>query len=117
MISIAQRVPDMEVEKSEDFKEIHVDGLFGGLDPNGAKFTVYTQEREPKMKESGKPGEMVLDKIKYELQAELHMSPVQFKSIAKWMEQKLEEYESQFGEIEAKPIQQGKTDVSEKEFG
>lgn len=114
---MTQRVPDMEVKKSDDFKEIHVDGLFGGLDPNGAKLTVYTQEREPKMKESGKPEEMVLDKINYETQAELHMSPVQFKSIAKWMEQKLEEYENKFGGIEAKPAQEGKTDIPEKKFG
>lgn len=112
---MAQRVPDMEVEESEDFREIHVDGVFGSLDPNGAKLTVYTQERKLKMKESGRPGEMDLEKIIFETQAELHMSPVQFKSMLKWMEQKLEQYEDQFGEIEAKP-EQGRTDVPEKEF-
>lgn len=113
---MAQRVPDMEVEKSDEFKEIHVDGIFGSLDPNWAKLTVYTQERQAKMKEGGKPGEMTLNKIIFETQAELHMSPVQFKSLVKWMNNKLEQYENQFGEIEAKP-QQGDMDVPEKEFG
>lgn len=96
----SQRVPNFEIEKSEEYREVHLDGVFGGLNPNGAKLMVYTEEHMPKLKSSGKPGNMELDRVVRELQVELHMSPVQFKSLFKWMKKHLEKYEEKFGDIE-----------------
>lgn len=106
----AQRIPNFEVEKSEDYKEVHLDGVFGGLTPTGAKMVLYTEEHMPKLKSSGKPGDMGLDKVIRELQVELHMSPVQFKSLLKWMEKHLENYEDRFGEIEVEVEPEEKTE-------
>lgn len=96
---MSHRLPEFEVEESEDYREIHVDGVFGGLNPSGAKVVLLTDKQKPKMKRGGKPGQMELDKIVRETQAELHMSPIQFKSVVKWMTQKLKQYEDRFGEI------------------
>lgn len=96
----AQRVPNFKVEKSEEYREVHLDGVFGGLNPKGAKMVIYTEEHMPKSKSGGKPGDMELDQVIRELQVELHMSPVQFKSLFNWMKTHLENYEDRFGEIE-----------------
>lgn len=100
VIRMAKEVPDFEIKKADDYKEAHLDGVFGGLNPNGAKLMVYTEEHMPKINPRGKPGNMTLDKIERELQVELHMSPVQFKSLFNWMKRHLENYEDKFGEIE-----------------
>lgn len=111
---MAKNVPDFEIEKAEDYKEVHLDGVFGGLNPKGAKMMVYTEEHTPKVNPRGKPGDLTLDKIVRELQVELHMSPVQFKSLFKWMERHLEQYEEKFGEIE---IQVESEESPEKMYG
>lgn len=110
----ARDVPKFEVEKSEEYREIHLDGVFGGITPNGAKMVIYTEEHEPQIKPGGKPGDMELGKITREVQAELHLSPVQFKSLFKWMKKHLENYEDRFGEIE---IQVEKEKRPDKMFG
>ena len=97
---MVNNVPDFEVEKSEDFKEVHLDGVFGGLNPKGAKMMIYTEKHMPEVNPRGKPGNMKLSQIERELQVELHMSPVQFKSLFQWMKKHLENYEDKFGEIE-----------------
>lgn len=97
-----QKMPEFEIEKSEKYREIHVDGVIGGLNPNGAKITLYTEVHKPKMKRGGRPGAMGLDKVIRKLQAELHISPLQFKNLFKWMEQHLEQFEDKFGEIKIK---------------
>ncbi|NIQ06895.1 MAG: hypothetical protein GWO20_14555 [Candidatus Korarchaeota archaeon] len=56
-------------------------------------------KHEPEINEGGPPGSLTLDKIVKVKQAELHMSPVQFKSIARWMIQHVKRYEDKFGEI------------------
>lgn len=110
----AKKVPDFEVKRSEEYREIHVDGAFGGLSPNGAKLVVYTEEHVPRIRPGGKTGEMELDRIVRKLQAELHMSPVQFKSLFSWMKQHLERYEDRFGEIE---IEAEKGEQPERMYG
>ncbi len=100
MICLNKKVPDFEVEKSEDYKQTNVDGVFGYMNPKGAKMMIYTEKPIPAINPRGKPGSMTLDKIQRELQVELHMSPVQFKSLFQWMKKHLEKYEDKYGEIE-----------------
>lgn len=95
---MSERGPKFRIEEDEEYREIHVDGIFGGLNPNGGKMVVYTEEHRPKISSSS--GEMELDEVVRELQVELHMSPVQFKSIFEWMKSHLESYEDQFGNVE-----------------
>lgn len=110
----SKKIPDFSIEKSEEYREIHLDGVFGGLNPNGAKMVIYTEEHVPKINPRGKPGNMELDQIVRELQTELHMSPVQFKSLFNWMKKHLEKYEEKFGEIE---IEAKDEERPEKMFG
>jgi hypothetical protein len=49
------------------------------------------------------PGSQKVKRINQEIQAEVHMSPVTFKSIALWMMSHIENYEKTFGEIKMKP--------------
>lgn len=95
-----RRPPEFEVEESEDYQEIHVDSVFGGLSPNGGKMVLFMDKHIPKVQERGPPGNVEIDKIVKVKKAELHMSPVQFKSIAQWMIQHVKEYEQKYGEID-----------------
>lgn len=104
---MSARIPEIKIRKSDNYREIHVDGAFGGVNPNGAKIVVYTEEHWPELKTGGKPGQMELGHVTREMQAELHMSPVQFKSLLNWMKKHLNQYEQKFGEIKLESAEKG----------
>ena len=52
--------------------------------------------------------------INQEVQAEIHMSPTTFKSIALWMMKNVEKYEEVFGEIKAEPKNKSMKSESEE---
>jgi len=80
----AVKTPKMVVTESPDYKVTYASGVFGGLDPNDGRMIFFLDRLRPKMKKGGK-GSMELDRIDRELQVEVHMSPAQFISAAKWM--------------------------------
>lgn len=94
------RVPDFEEKWSKDFRSINVDSIFGGISPKGAKVTIQTDINSPAIKKRGKPGQQELGKVIKKNQIQLEMSPVQFKSVVRWMQKQLKKYEETYGEID-----------------
>ena len=78
------KAPKIDVVESPDYKVVYTSGVFGGLDPNDGRIIFFLDRIKPKMKSDPK-GAMELEKVKRELQVEVHMSPNQFVSVAKWM--------------------------------
>jgi hypothetical protein len=76
--------PKIEVTERPDYKVVYASGVFGGLDPHDSRIIFFLDRLKPKMK-SGDKGAMELEKVERELQVEVHMSPHQFISVAKWM--------------------------------
>ena len=76
--------PRIEMTESPDYKAVYVSGVFGGLDPNDGRVIFFLDRIKPKMV-SNPRGAMELEKVNRELQVEIHMSPPQFMSVAKWM--------------------------------
>jgi hypothetical protein len=76
--------PEIEVSESPDFRPVYASGVFGGLDPNDGRIIFFLDRIKPKMKKNPK-GAMELEKVNRELQVEVHMTPPQFISVAKWM--------------------------------
>lgn len=97
------KTPEFIVTKKEGMPLTYVTGVFGGLAPNDARMIFFTDriETEP----ADVPGTQKIKRINQEIQAEIHMSPATFKSVALWMQGHLERYEKTFGEI---PIEPGK---------
>jgi hypothetical protein len=77
--------PRMEITKHPDFKVVHVNGVFGGLNPNQGNIIFYTDIIEPRCKTGGKFGELEPEKINRELQIDVRMSIHDFIGIAEWM--------------------------------
>ncbi len=74
----------IEISESKDYKAVYASGVFGGLDPHDGRIVFFLDRIMPKIKTASK-GAMELEKINRELQVEVHMSPSQFASVAKWM--------------------------------
>jgi len=95
--------PQFEITKSPDFKSIYTTGVFGGTSPNDCRIIFYQDRLEPAILPGGAPGQMTTKNINRELQAEVHMTPVAFKSLAQWMNQHVKTFEERFGEIMGSP--------------
>ncbi|MBN2330676.1 MAG: hypothetical protein JXC85_02575 [Candidatus Aenigmarchaeota archaeon] len=74
----------LEISQSQDYRAVYASGVFGGLDPHDGRIIFFLDRIMPKIKSEPK-GAMELEKINRELQVEVHMSPSQFASVAKWM--------------------------------
>ncbi len=85
------RVPKIEITESGDFRAVYASGVFGGLDPNDGRMIFFLDRIKPKMK-TGKKNVMQLEKVNRELQVEVHMSPNQFLSVAKWMHEHAQKF-------------------------
>ena len=94
--------------QSGDFRAVYASGVFGGLDPNDGRMIFFLDRIKPKMK-SGKKNVMQLEKVNRELQVEVHMSPNQFLSVAKWMH----EHAQKFG----KKVKSSKKETSTSYIG
>lgn len=97
-----QNQPDIETVESEDFRNIPVDMIFGGVKPHGLRATVITEERHPKfdLDKANNKIDTEFGKMVYKKQIALHLDPIQMKQVYGWLQQKINEYEDQFGEIE-----------------
>lgn len=94
-------MPRFETKRATDYKVIHVSGVVGGINPNEGTIIVFIDKLIPK---TNPDGTMIIDTIERELVVELKMSPLQFKSIAEWMQMHIKEYEKMFGEIKVQGI-------------
>lgn len=89
---MSQSPPEYKITKHPDYRAISATGLFGILIPTEGQVVFYTDRLEPK---SDTVGTLSLGSVNRELQAEVHLSPATFKSIAEWMTQKVKEFEQQ----------------------
>jgi len=78
------KAPTIDITKAPEYRAVYASGVFGGLDPNDSRIIFFLDRLKPKMKKGDK-GIMELEKVERELQVEVHMSPNQFISMAKWM--------------------------------
>lgn len=91
--------PEIVGETSPNFRTIVVDGIFGHVDSIGLIATLYSETS-------------ILDKvleipelaphrakIRRTAEMEIIMSPMQLKSTYLWLEKKMKEYETLFGDI------------------
>jgi hypothetical protein len=74
----------IEISEGQNYRAVYASGVFGGLDPHDGRIVFFLDRIMPKMRSEPK-GAMELEKINRELQVEVHMSPSQFASVAKWM--------------------------------
>ena len=94
-----QEQAQIEVAKSNDYRTIIVNGLFGGHRPGFIEAIVYTEE----MTVDDALETVVADPskvhIRRTLQARLLIDPVEAKRIARWLARHISEYENKFGKI------------------
>jgi hypothetical protein len=100
------RTPNFVVKKPEGLPIIYATGVFGGLAPNDGRMLFIADRLE--LEPSETPGNQKLKEVNQEVQAEIHMSPLTFKSVALWMNKQVEIYENVFGEVKAEPISKDK---------
>lgn len=93
--------PEFIVTKREGMPILYITGVFGGLAPNDGRMLLFVDRLEPEPADV--PGTQKVKRINQEIQAEIHMSPATFKSIALWMMSHIERYEKTFGEIQMEP--------------
>ncbi|MCD6495663.1 MAG: hypothetical protein J7K54_00145 [Candidatus Aenigmarchaeota archaeon] len=89
--SAKPKTPEIVITESPDYKAVYASGVFGGLDPNDSRLIFFLDRIKPKIKK-GKKAVMELEKINRELQVEIRMSPNQFVSVAKWMNEHAEKF-------------------------
>lgn len=77
--------PRMEVTKHSEFRVVHANGVFGGVNPDQGNIIFYTDIIEPRCKTGGKFGELEPEKINREMQIDIRVSLQDFIRIAEWM--------------------------------
>jgi hypothetical protein len=107
----SKKMPYIEVSESKDYKIAYAGGVFGGLDPNGGRMIFFLDRVKPKMRNKPR-GAMDIEKINRELQVEVHMSPPQFMSIAKWMMEHAQRFQKKVKEGKAGMIKEEGPDSS-----
>lgn len=78
-------------------------GVFGRAAPNDCLMIFFLDRLESGLVPGGIPDQLTTNKVNRELQVEVHMAPVQFKSFASWMADHVRRYEENFGEIVGQP--------------
>lgn len=99
------RPPEFVVTKKDGLPIIYTTGVFGGLAPNDGRMLFFADRFE--LEPADVPGTQKVKRINQEFQAEIHMSPATFKSIAIWMMENITRYEKVFGEIVQEPSKTG----------
>lgn len=82
---MSERKIEVTVTKSPDFRLVYTNGIFGSLTPLEGRMIFYVDRVIPEMVEDV-PGKMRTSSVERELQVEVHMSPQQFLSISRWMQ-------------------------------
>lgn len=108
------QTPQVKVQEHPNFRTITVGGLYGLL--NGAHYEIYlySQYFDP-----GKPLETFDSSFTYPnrynriLECRLLIDPINAKSIARWLTEKVNEYEEQFGNIPSTECQQQTAEVGD----
>lgn len=73
-----------ELSRSQDYKVVYINGVFGGLSPEEGRMLFYIDRLVPEVL-NDPAGVMKLQKIDRELIVDVRMSAAQFRSIADWM--------------------------------
>jgi hypothetical protein len=91
--------PKIEVNVDTSYRTIVVNGIFGGHRPGYFEGIVYTDELEGK--EALSTVQLASERayIKRTIQCRLVLDPVTAKSIAKWLNEHISQYEQVFGKI------------------
>lgn len=92
-------MPEIESEYSSGYKRIAVAGIFGGTRPFGVEAVLYSERMDVKKTLETQPLEPNRITIKRIIECELHIDPMQMKSMHKWLDAKIKEYEKMFGPI------------------
>jgi hypothetical protein len=85
------KIPEFKLTTHPDFRIVHVNAFFGGLNPTEGHITFYTDILQPKM--SGDMGQMAVDKIQRESQVEIRLSTMGFIELANWMNNHIKKLE------------------------
>ena len=96
-------IPEFEIKDSEVFKIIYATGAFGGLAPNDGRIILFV-ERLQTGPVRGQPGQERVEKVIRERLVEIHVTPATWKSIARWMQDHVTNFEKQFGTIPEQPV-------------
>ena len=89
------------ITKSPDFKLVYATGVFGSLTPLEGRMIFYVDRIIPAMVGNI----MKTGSVERELQVEVHMSPQEFLSICRWMQNHIERLKKEgiLSEKEEKP--------------
>lgn len=98
-MSEKQKQPKIVVEKDEQYRDVIVNGVFGGIRPGYLEVLVYTDKMvgdEALTDIPPAPEKIYVTRV---VQCRLVIDPVQAKSIAEWLTRQVLNYESAFGKI------------------
>ena len=99
--NIYKKQPKFTLSTSSDYKDFFSSGVLGGMSPADCRIIFFVDRLQPEMVPE-RAGRMRISNLKRELLAEVHMTPVQFKTMANWMNRHIQQYERRFGVISAK---------------
>lgn len=108
------QAPQVKVQEHPNFRTIIVGGLYGLL--NGAHYEIYlySQYFDPaKPLETFDSSSAYPTKYSRILECRLLIDPINVKSIARWLTEKVNEYEEQFGNIPSAEFQQQTVEVGD----
>ena len=91
--------PKIETKYSDDYRTIIVSGIYGGHRPSFFELVVYHDEMLTHKALETIPSDSKLNTIMRTIETSLYIDPIQAKSILKWLNQHVSDYEKQFGEI------------------
>ena len=90
---------DIKTEYSSNYRRINSSGLYGSIRPFGLEAVVYSEEPIVDEVLGSNPIRPEKAFIKRTIECSLIIDPIQMKSIATWLNEKIKEYESVFGRI------------------
>ena len=91
--------PEFSSKTSKDYRRIIVAGVYGEARPYGLEVTLYSEESDLEKVLETEPANPGRNMIKRTIETTLMIDPVQMKSIHKWLEHNINEYERIFGTI------------------
>jgi len=92
-------IPEIKSEYAEQYRRIYVADVFGGIVAGGLEVALYSEHRDIQKALETHPVSTARTSIKRIVECELLIDPMQMKSIHKWLDGKIKEYEQAFGTI------------------
>jgi hypothetical protein len=96
-----------KINHSEKYQEFFATGAFGGMNPNKCTVTFFDDKPMISMPDDGGP-RLEIKEVNRVIQSSVILTPVQFKQIADWMMKNVQAYESRFGKIELRKVDEEK---------